>query len=116
MENTLDVLFDKTDAQGQFGLFNALYRKALIDIGLSPDTHVYDLKFQFLARRGTASARFLLLSLYYYLDLCKEERRIFVNDVLERGRHYRFWWLEFHTPEEYSELKRSFYSKRRMMA
>lgn len=72
------------------------YRAALIELKMSPDTHIYDLSFCFLDRnRDVFAGRFLLRLLMFYCDLSINDRRIFLCEYLERGRHYKFWWFEY---------------------
>ncbi|MCR5348160.1 MAG: hypothetical protein K6E59_00930 [Bacilli bacterium] len=70
------------------------YRKALKAVGKSMDYHVYDLSYSFLASlRACPEAGYLLRVRRFYdaLDSC--DRMIFVNEILEKDRHYRFWFM-----------------------
>ena len=77
------------------------YRESLLALGKSPDTHVYDLSHDFLgyAKRGPERS-FLIRVKVYYEKLTVKEQTLFLNEVLERGRGYRFWYLV-----DYNEAK-----------
>ncbi len=93
--------------EGVFKLLRAMYRHALQHLGYSPDAHVYDLRDGELARKLGASSLFLRLILHRYNSLDKEAQRYFLIEVLEKGRHYRFWWLAYYTPDEYRKYRKA---------
>ncbi len=96
MEEGIAVRFSNLSVRDRALMVGAVYRQALIDVGYSPDYHVYDLDRSFLRRHDNlAAARFLLTVSDFYRSLPSIERRIFLCEYLEFGRHYRFWWLEF---------------------
>ena len=70
------------------------FRESLLALGKSPDTHVYDLSHDFLgyARKGPERA-FLIRVKVYYDKLSVKEKNLFLNEILEKGRAYRFWYL-----------------------
>lgn len=84
-------------------LVGALYRQALVEIGFSPDAHVYDLERGFIERKSkkALAARFVLLVMDFYASLSAIRKKVFLCDFLECGRHYRFWWLEFFDRRDY---------------
>ena len=70
------------------------YRDALLSLGKSPDTHVYDLRRSFLPALGKKDdLLFLERVKRFYEGLSFSEQRLFVKECLERGRHYRFWYI-----------------------
>lgn len=81
------------------------YRRSLLALGMSPDTHIFDLDYDWLCYKNTRESRFLREVVDFYLELNEVESRIFVCQVLERGRHFPFWWLGFVRQEkEYLRL------------
>ena len=88
-------------------IVGAIYRQALIDLGCSPDSHVYDIDEScFCYRRGSASNLFLRRVKRMYDSLKGLERKVFLCDYLEKGRHYPFWYLEFVSREDYEKSDR----------
>jgi hypothetical protein len=80
--------FDRTLILGE------LYRQALIEIGYSPDTHVYDLNKDLIEHKShLMSARYVLDVIRFYESLNEFDRAIYCCQVLEYGRHYNFWWM-----------------------
>lgn len=70
------------------------YRESLLAIGQSPDVHIYDLRYDFISpRRHPKELRFLRKIKDFYFSLDFETRCLFLNECLERGRHYKFWYL-----------------------
>ncbi len=85
-------------------LVGAIFRQALLDLGYSPDSHVYDVDDDYLLyEKGTASNDFVSRVRSFYRSLSPFKRRILVCDYLEKGRHYRFWWLEYADEREYAK-------------
>jgi len=75
-------------------ILGELFRQSLIEVGYSPDAHIYDLDYDFIAhKRETASTRYLFDAKNFYYSLPEFERSIYLCQVLEYGRHFRFWWL-----------------------
>lgn len=86
-------------------ILGELYRQSLIEVGYSADAHIYDLDYLFIAhKRATAATRYLFDAHSFYLSLPDFERSIYVCQVLEYGRHFRFWWLMF-TPDKNKYLR-----------
>ena len=78
------------------------YREALLRVGKSPDYHIFDISAEFLSGlRDSKAKRFLLSLRRYFFSLKEEDRRIFVMDILENGRHYPFWYMEDFSRREY---------------
>lgn len=87
---------------GKGRIVGAIFRQSLINLGYSPDAHVYDIiNDYFRYEVGSASNRFVRKVKDFYDSLDDFRRRIFLCEFLERGRHYPFWWLEFTTKKEY---------------
>jgi hypothetical protein len=91
-------------------ILRAAYRQALVEVGHSPDFHIYDLDSSFLVRKqNLAAGRFLLKLYWFYLMQEDLARRIFVCDFLEKGRHYHFWWFDFCTTDQFCQTKSEVY-------
>lgn len=70
------------------------YRACLIRVGKSPDYHIYDLRYAFLSHlRDSQAKRYLLRVKRFYDGLSDDDKAIFVAEILERDRHYPFWYL-----------------------
>jgi hypothetical protein len=96
MEQGIEIRFPQLSNKEKALLIGAVYRQSLVEVGHSPDFHVYDLDRGTLERkRHLASARFLLQVMDFYDGLPEFERKIFLCECLESGRHYAFWWLDF---------------------
>ena len=73
---------------------NRRYRACLLKVGKSPDYHIYDLSYEFLRYlKPSKEAKFLLRVKRFYENLNDKDKDIFVAEVLERNRHYPFWFL-----------------------
>ena len=71
------------------------YRESLIAVGKSPDYHVYDLTVAFLSSlRPCTASRCLIAVKHFYDSLGVRDQAIFVNEVLEKDRHYPFWFMD----------------------
>lgn len=97
----------KADSRGCSILVGSVYRQALVEIGYSPDRHVFDLDREYVGRcRGTAAGQFLENVIALYDSLPNIERKLFLCDCLERGRHYVWWWYEWFDRKTYSRMSR----------
>ena len=84
------------------------YRACLLEVGKSPDYHIYDLTLKELrGMRASDAKRFLLKLVAYYLNLCDEEKALFVREILEKDRHYRFWFYDTSFPAAEFERRRN---------
>ncbi len=85
------------------------YRAALLKVGKSPDYHIYDLTIDFLTSlKESREKRFLLKVKRFYMGLGERDRGLFVREVLEKDRHYAFWFLGEHFKRgEFERLKHS---------
>ncbi len=88
------------------------FRSCLLLIGRSPDTHIYDLTEDKIKGRGYARERtFLIKVLQFYLNLSDKDKDIFVAEVLERYRHYPYWFLEDYRDKDFVARKDSILRK-----
>jgi len=98
------------DRESSIEILRAAYRQALVEVGHSPDFHIYDLDSSFLVRKqNLAAGRFLLKLYWFYLLQDDLSRRVFVSDFLEKGRHYPFWWFEYCKGEEWNQTRNQLY-------
>ena len=73
----------------------AKYRACLLRLGKSPDYHIYNLTFEFLnGSKRRKEVAFLLKIRRFYDALPEKDKPIFVREVLERNRHYPFWFYD----------------------
>ena len=76
--------------------FSSDLRSALISVGKSANTHIYDLTedaIQFFRNKPEHS--FFVKAMKAYSVLNEVEKRVCVYDLLEPNNHYRFWYLPF---------------------
>ncbi len=70
-------------------------RQALLAIGKSPDTHINELRFDFVNEKAhRKEVRFLRHVITFYQNLDLKRQMIFLYDFLERGRNYPHWHLD----------------------
>ena len=67
-------------------------RRCLIEIGKSPDAHVYDFDEEFLESHPSPASAFLKAVKHFYDALDLTKRRVFLSECLEVGRIYPFWY------------------------
>ena len=83
------------------------YSSSLSGAGYPSNTHVYDLNTFYLRfRRPRKEASFLLKVNDFFKRLTFVQGLIFVNDYLERGKNYRFWWMKYGSKEFYEQERR----------
>lgn len=83
------------------------YSFSLSRSGLPSNTHVYDLNTSYLRfRMPRKEASFLLKANEFFRKLTFVQGLIFVNDYLERGKNYRFWWMRYGNEEFYEQERR----------
>ena len=88
------------------------YRISLLSIGKSPDTHIYHLSEERIDGFGHKRERlFLKKVLAFYAGLLPKDRSIFVAEVLEKHRHYPFWFMEDYREKEFVRRKDSILKK-----
>jgi hypothetical protein len=99
----LEISFPRQNAKEKAWLVGAVYRQSLIEVGHSPDYHVYDLEKAFLVRKQTHAAGAFVKRVYdFYYSLHGLERKVFLCECLEYGRHYAYWWLPMCDQKKYS--------------
>ena len=71
-------------------------RSAYVSMGKSPDTHIYDVTKESLEFcHGHPNTALLKRAVDAYHKLNEIEKRVCIFDLLEEGRHYRYWYLPF---------------------
>ncbi len=80
------------------------YRDSLKESGYSMEAHIEDLDIERLRWKGTSSSKFLIRLAHYYHLLPLVLKRIFKAEILEKGRYYEYWWMQFHTKSEFEAL------------
>lgn len=84
------------------------FRHALLNIGKSPDYHVYDLDYDELIHLPNAREKAFLIKVRQFYDgLDYEKKRIFVNEVLEKHRVYPFWFYDYDNLLEFERNRKS---------
>ena len=103
------------DEKGFAKEIKSLYRRALLELGRSPDSHIYELREQdfYLSNNQKESRDKLEKIALFYASLTKLEGEIFINDYLESGRHYRYWYLGGAASRSYQRSKKSLFEKLR---
>lgn len=82
-----------------------MVRRSLLEVNLSPDAHLEDIDRNYLQDYKNTPAGKVLLRVLDHMDtLYPDEREIFVKDILETGRHYRFWYFDRRTRKEEKEM------------
>ena len=82
-------------------------RASLIEVGKSPDCHVYDFDEKFLEGHPSKASIYLRKLKKFYDGLDYFKRRIFVSECLEVGRVYPFWYYGWMSPPCYRKERRS---------
>lgn len=76
-----------------FDDIQARYKKALLNLGKSQNTHIYDLREDYLGQiKGKEEGDFLIGVKAIYDSLGILARRIFLSESLEKGSIYPFWY------------------------
>ena len=110
---TVDVTFEEKTIEDRVAKINALYRLSLMDLGYSPDEHLENVdpwRLEHYSDRATAQFLLKVYDLYYH-ELTPTQRRIFYTDVLEKDRHYHWWWMEFFIRKDYAKACLGTYGK-----
>ena len=99
---------DLQDCIAYADLVRKKFRSCLLAIGKSPDTHIYDLTPKILEGRGFPKERaFLLKVLAFYEELLPKDKEVFIAEVIERYRHYPYWFLEDYPEKDFAKRKDS---------
>lgn len=105
MADEIRVFFPHMSGKDKMSLLGAVYRQSLVQMGYSPDCHVYNLDAERLRRKKPAVAASLLLEVFeYYKSLKKNEADIFQFEALEYGRHYKFWYLTYYDRTTFTRI------------
>lgn len=85
------------------------YFKSLCESGFPTNTHVYELNTQYLrSRLPREEAKYLLKMWAFYNTLSYLHKLIFVNEYLEKGKYYAYWWMKYGTEKYIQEERRRF--------
>lgn len=83
------------------------YRRSMLKIGKSTNASLSSLPTEMLREReALPEARFLLFLQEYYGKLSLFERRILLCEALERGLHYRFWYVASLSDRDYRRIRK----------
>ena len=85
----------------------ALLRKAFLGVGKSPDTHIYDVNeysLSFCPRCPENDC--VRRSMVAFRKLNELEKRVCIYDLMEEGRHYRFWFMPYYSAGSHEKLVR----------
>lgn len=111
-EEEVEIQFPHLSDVTKSWIVGAVYRQSLIEVGHSPDYHVYDLEKSFLEHKQDLPAGQFVKRVYdFYYSLRGLERRIFLCECLEHGRHYPYWWLTWCDPKKYGVVFREVMKK-----
>jgi len=89
--------------------FAKKYFRSLCENGFPTNTHVYDLNSEYLeSRLPREEAKYLLNMKSFYYSLPFIHRLIFVNEYLEKGKYYQFWWMKYGSEKFMQEERRRF--------
>ena len=88
-ENSISQVYEEDPS---CALLRKRMRKSLLDVGKSPDAHVYDFDLSFLKHHPSSSSRFLIKLWRFYDRLDSLKKRILLSECLEVGRIYPFWY------------------------
>ncbi len=103
----IKISLEKNDPITFAYIVGAMYRQALINIGFSPDTHIYDLPLDRIKKNHhSSSGKYVLRIAETYNSLEGMEKDIFLMDFLEKGRHYRFWYLSLCNDRDYKKARK----------
>ncbi len=82
-------------------------RRSLIEVGKSPDSHVYDFDEGFLARHRSKASIYLRRIKNFYDGLDAFKKRIFLSECVEVGRIYPFWYYGWMSPHSYRRERKA---------
>lgn len=83
-------------------------RKSLIDLGHSPDAHIYNWNEYFLRQReSNPSAKCLLKAKRFYDGLDAFQQRVLLSECLETGRIYPFWYYGWVSEPAYRKERKA---------
>ncbi len=103
---------EKKNEKNEIADFTKWFRQTLLEAGYSPDAHLSQLTPVYLFTRVKNESVRRLIKIRLFLEgLSETERRVFVNDILERERHYPFWYYGTIEEEEREQLVDELLSK-----
>ncbi|HIU44886.1 MAG TPA: hypothetical protein IAC52_01125 [Candidatus Enteromonas pullicola] len=110
MSDAITLQFKGLSNRQKSLLVGALYRQSLVQVGKSPDYHLRRLDEDFIEHLPkTAAGKFLRKVKSFYGGLDPLQQEVFVNECLEHGRHYKFWYMPYFRDKEYlKELQHIF--------
>jgi cobalamin biosynthesis Co2+ chelatase CbiK len=112
MEEVVDIEFPHLNAKTKSLIVGAVYRQSLIEVGHSPDFHVYDLEKSLLEHKNDHAAGAFINKVHdFYFSLHGMERKVFLCECLEHGRHYTYWWLNYCNEKQFSRFLSSVANK-----
>lgn len=88
------------------------YFKSLVDVGFATNTHVYELNCDYLkSRLPRSEAKYLLDMKNFYDSLTPFQGMILINEYLEKGKYYPYWWMKYGDEKFIAEQRRKFKCK-----
>ena len=93
--------------------FTSKFRFALMNLGKSPDMHLYNIDEQSMGySRISEDYRFVMSVVDFYNKLENSiKKRIFLTEFVERGRHYPFWHYEMLDTSVYRQMVEEVYQE-----
>lgn len=83
-------------------------RRSLLELGHSPDAHIYNLNEFFLKeKQADPSARYLLKTKRFYDGLDAFQKRVLLSECLEAGRIYPFWYYGWVSEPAYRKERKA---------
>ena len=82
-------------------------RHSLMEMGKSPDAHVYDFDEDYLEAHPSPASIFLKAVKKFYDGLDSIKKRVFLSECLEVGRVYPFWYYGWMSEPIYRRERKS---------
>lgn len=82
-------------------------RLSLMEVGKSPDAHVYDVDDGFLEAHPSPASSFLKAVKLFYDKLDSFKKRVFLSECIEVGRIYPFWYYGWMSDPIYRRERKS---------
>lgn len=82
------------------------YRLSLIELGKSPDAHVYHCDEEYLDRHPCQASSYLRRVKRFYDGLDPFKKRVFLSECLEVGRIYPFWYYGWMSDPAYRKERK----------
>ncbi len=103
-ENSISGLFQEDPVCAKL---KRKVRSSLIELGKSPDAHVYDFDEDYLESHPSPASLFLKAVKGFYDGLDSFKKRVFVSECLEVGRIYPFWYYGWISEPVYRKERKS---------